>query len=202
MATVGCETVPKQVDHEQRRREIAAALWRVVGARGVEAVSLRAVAAEAGVSMGLVQHYFHTRDEMLSFAMDTVAERVAQRYAAEVSQLPQPLSPRAAVRALLVQFLPGDEAARLEGHALLGFLIGGPPDDPLAERLRDGMRQLREFVGGQIAEAGLAADPETATTALLGLTDGLAVHVMGGYVTSDAALAALDTHLESVFGLG
>lgn len=192
--------MPKQVDHHQRRHEIAGALWRVVADRGVAAVSLRSVAAEAGVSMGLVQHYFGTKHQMVGFAMDTVAERVAQRHAAEVAHLPQPPAPRAAVRALLVQFVPTDQARRQEGHTLLGLLIGGPPDDPLAGRLRDGMRELREVVAGQIAEAGIAPDPETATTVLLGLTDGLAVHVIGGYLTPAAALAALDVHLDSVFG--
>ena len=61
--------MPKQVDREERRRDIAAAVLRIVTTRGVEAASLRTVAAEAGVSMGAVQHYFTTKDEMLRFAL-------------------------------------------------------------------------------------------------------------------------------------
>ena len=61
--------MPKQVNREERRRDIAAAVLRIVTTRGVEAASLRAVAAEASVSMGAVQHYFTTKDEMLRFAL-------------------------------------------------------------------------------------------------------------------------------------
>ena len=60
--------MPKKVDHEQRRRELAAALRRVVSRGGVESASIRAVAAEAGWSLGAVQYYFSTRDELLLFA--------------------------------------------------------------------------------------------------------------------------------------
>jgi TetR/AcrR family transcriptional regulator, transcriptional repressor of bet genes len=48
--------MPKQVDHEERRQEIAAAVVRLVTTRGIETASLRTVASEAGVSMGAVQH--------------------------------------------------------------------------------------------------------------------------------------------------
>ena len=60
--------MPKKVDHEQRRRDLAAALRRVVSRGGVESASIRAVAAEAGWSLGAVQYYFSTRDELLLFA--------------------------------------------------------------------------------------------------------------------------------------
>ena len=45
----------------------------------MEAASLRAVAAEAGVSMGAVQHYFTTTDEMLLFALDYGNDLLAAR---------------------------------------------------------------------------------------------------------------------------
>src|SRR5882672_3256212 len=100
--------VPKKVDHHVRRREIADALWRVVAAKGFAAVSLRQVAAEAGVSMGLVQHYFDSRERMLLFALDSVSERAREHIAAELAGHPEP-SPRAVARALLTQVLPLDE---------------------------------------------------------------------------------------------
>lgn len=57
--------VPRQVDHAQRRTEISHAVWAVVARNGLDAVSLRTVAAEAGISAGRVQHYFATKDEMV-----------------------------------------------------------------------------------------------------------------------------------------
>lgn len=67
--------MPKKVDHQERRTLIADALMRVAADQGLEAVSLRHVAAEAGVSAGMVQHYFRTKDEMMAFAMAVVRER-------------------------------------------------------------------------------------------------------------------------------
>jgi TetR/AcrR family transcriptional regulator, transcriptional repressor of bet genes len=52
--------VPRSADHDARRSDLAAAAWRLVADGRVEAVSLRSVAAEAGVSMGRVQYYFAT----------------------------------------------------------------------------------------------------------------------------------------------
>ncbi|WP_226346735.1 TetR family transcriptional regulator C-terminal domain-containing protein [Agilicoccus flavus] len=57
--------MPRQVDHAQRRSEISHAVWAVVARNGLDAVSLRTVAAEAGISAGRVQHYFATKDEMV-----------------------------------------------------------------------------------------------------------------------------------------
>jgi hypothetical protein len=46
---------------------------------------------------------------------------VRARIAAELADQPEP-SPRAMVRALLIQVLPLDEQRRREGHALFAFL--------------------------------------------------------------------------------
>ncbi|MGH3984905.1 MAG: TetR/AcrR family transcriptional regulator [Pseudonocardiaceae bacterium] len=192
--------MPKQVDHTERRRAIAEALWRVVAREGFEGVSLRHVAAEAGVSMGLVQHYFHTKEQMLLFALDTMEERVGARFAAELATLPDPPPPRAAVRAFFVQLLPLDEPRRAEGHSLYALLAGGLRHGELAQRLRTGMGQLREFVTGQVAAAGIAADPELAAATLMALADGLAAHVLGRHLSPEAAEAALDAQLDTVFG--
>src|ERR1700716_1225619 len=105
-------TVPRQVDHEARRRLIAEALWRVTRAEGLDAVSLRQVATEAGVSMGLIQHYFDSKDEMLIFARETISDRVGQRITNRIAVLGETPEPSALVRAVLVEMLPLDEPRR------------------------------------------------------------------------------------------
>ncbi|GAA3341574.1 hypothetical protein GCM10020358_33470 [Amorphoplanes nipponensis] len=52
---------------------------RVAAEQGLESVSLRHVATRAGVSAGMVQHYFDSRDEMMAFALSVVRERSALR---------------------------------------------------------------------------------------------------------------------------
>ena len=68
--------MPKRVDHEERRRQIADALLRTAATRGLHATGMREVAAEAGVSLRLVQYYFGTKEELLLFAMQQLAELV------------------------------------------------------------------------------------------------------------------------------
>jgi AcrR family transcriptional regulator len=167
---------------------------------GFGGVSLRRVAAEAGMSMGLVQHYFRSKEQMLLFAMDSVAERVQRRYADELAGLPDPPPPRAAVRALLIQWLPLDEQRRREGHSLFAFLGGDVRDGPIGERMRADIAQLQEFVTTQIRSAGARPDPRRSALILLAVNDGLAAHVLGGYLAPGEALAALDAHLDSIFG--
>jgi AcrR family transcriptional regulator len=61
--------VPKLVDHDERREAIAAALWRVVIRNGAGAITVRAVAEEAGMSATNVVHYLPSRAEMLGLAV-------------------------------------------------------------------------------------------------------------------------------------
>jgi TetR/AcrR family transcriptional regulator, transcriptional repressor of bet genes len=190
--------VPRQVDHAQRRREIADALWRVVADHGVDAVSLRRVAGEAGVSMGLVQHYFHTRDAMLLFAFEMVGERVADDCGRQLAAMDDP-GPRDRVRVLLTQWLPIEDRRLREARALLSYMISGR-DDVITRSVRDGMAQLRSHVAAEVTTAGATDDPELATTVLLGLADGLAAHVLGTGLDPHQALRALDSGLDTAFG--
>ena len=48
--------MPKRVDHEERRQQIAEALLRTAAARGLHATGMREVGAEAGVSLRVVQY--------------------------------------------------------------------------------------------------------------------------------------------------
>jgi len=61
--------MPKLVDHEQRRRELAKAAVRVIARDGLEAATTRAVATESGWSTGVLKHYFDGRDDILRYAL-------------------------------------------------------------------------------------------------------------------------------------
>src|ERR687886_364195 len=57
--------MPKRVDHQQRRRELADAVWRVVAREGLDGTSLQLVADQAGWSIGSLRHYFASKAELL-----------------------------------------------------------------------------------------------------------------------------------------
>lgn len=194
--------MPRKVDHHARRTLLADALMRVAARRGLEDVSLRHVAAEAGVTAGMVQHYFGTKDEMMTFALAAVRERVERRLA--VDPLPSDASPRAAVEALLVQLLPLDEERRLEAHVGLAVQAYAAVKPAVAAALRADTDRMREALAGWVREAGAlpATDPALAGTALLPLVEGLVLHVLGGHLPAEHALAVLRAHLDLVLGPG
>ena len=139
--------MPKQVDPHERRTLLADALLRVAATRGLMDVSLRHVAAEAGVTAGMVQHYFRTKDEMMVFALDVVSARVQARLEADPTTHD---GPRALVRALLVQLLPVDDDRVLEGRVAIAFHAYAASRPAVATRLRDDTRGMRAMIAEQI----------------------------------------------------
>jgi AcrR family transcriptional regulator len=197
--------MPKQVDHQARRRLIAEALWRVALRHGLEGVSLRHVATEAGVSMGLVQHYFATKDQMLLFALGTLDQRVTQRVAERIATLPDPTDARALTRAVLLEMLPVDEDRHSDAVIGFAFFAQAATRPAIATALRLSVAQLQAFVGEQICHAqavGQAAailDPAREATALLALADGLAMQVLVAARSPEMVLMVLDDHLDRLF---
>ena len=67
--------MPKIVDHESRRQELVEAAWRVINRVGIDATTVREIAAESGYSTGSLAHYFATKDDILRSALER-AERI------------------------------------------------------------------------------------------------------------------------------
>lgn len=195
--------VPKKVDHRQRREEIAGAVCRLAGRHGLDGVSLRQVATEAGVSMGRVQHYFTTKDEMLRFAFRTISERVERRMATAVADLGTSPPPRALVRALLVEMLPLTAETEAEAPVLAAFLARAVVEPALAESQRADAERLREFVTAQIVTAQIGpapGNPALEATTLLAVVDGLMTQLLIGHIDRATALSTLDYQLDRIFG--
>ncbi|MFD5898865.1 TetR/AcrR family transcriptional regulator [Streptomyces sp. NPDC060366] len=190
--------MPRKVDHRERRELLADALMRLAASGGLEKVSLRHVAAEAGVSTGMVQHYFRTKDEMMTFALGMVMDRIRERSQAELV----PGAPLEVVRGLLLQVLPLDETRRLENHVVLAFLAYAAVKPSIATGLRQLAAETRTFIADQLRAAGPAdgVDPERAAAGLLALVDGLGLQLLSLQYAEDDAVAALDAQLTLLFG--
>ncbi len=188
--------MPKKVDRDQRRTLIAGALMRVAADRGLEAVSLRHVAAEAGVSAGMVQHYFRTKDEMMAFAVAVVRDRGQARVTEALTRLGDDPPPRLLVRTIIAAILPLDDGTRDDGRVALAFLAYAAVHPAAAAALREDTAQMAGFLAGLLPppRAGALA------TGLLALMEGLGVHLLGGHYAAGQALDALDAHLDLVFG--
>ncbi|MGW7577437.1 TetR/AcrR family transcriptional regulator [Streptomyces sp. NPDC054765] len=200
--------MPKKVDHEARRQEISEALWRIASTRGLDGASLRDVAAEAGISLGRLQHYFRTKDEMLLFALQRINRLAAARIRARIEELTEEPTPREVLRACLSGMLPLDDKSRIGLLVGAAYFARAVHDQTLRAEAENGIPRLRAFFADQLR---LAADrgevpPERATEdeamLLISMADGLATYVLLGVHDSRTALRLLDLHLANLFGAG
>jgi len=177
--------MPKIVDHETRRKELAEATWRVIRREGLEGVSVRKVAREAGVSAGSLRHYFASQSELLAFALQMVGERLTER----IQRLPLGRSLRGDIESIIAQVLPLDEERTTETVIWLAFMGKAMVDRGLGELAASTYQQLYEFfleiIKAMVRYGGLPAntDVELEARRLHALVDGLAVHCVSGNAT-------------------
>jgi AcrR family transcriptional regulator len=201
------QTVPKRVDHEQRRRQIGEALLRIASTRGLQSATMREVAAEAGVSLRLVQYYFHTKEELLLAALAYLGEQLTERVRASI-RARGPATPRSIVYGTLAAIVPTDEQSVRLTRAYTGFytLIFSEPE--LGRRhgatYPDKLESLlaRQIAAAQEAgEVAADVDPALTAAALVALTNGLGSSVLGGQRDGAAALRILEDQLGRLFSL-
>jgi len=78
--------MPKIVDHDAQRVKFAEAAMSLIARHGLEGVTMRAVAAEAGLSYGSLFHYFDSKDELLMHAVRHSTSLQTTRFNAYTSQ--------------------------------------------------------------------------------------------------------------------
>ncbi|MEU3772153.1 TetR/AcrR family transcriptional regulator [Streptomyces sp. NPDC032472] len=206
--------MPKRVDHEERRAEIADALVRVAGRRGLHAVGMRDVAAEAGVSLRLVQYYFETKEKLLLYGLQHLTDRFTSRVGARLAAAgPEPGSapgsrpgPRAMAEALLLASLPTDEESRTFHLLYTSYAILSVTDEALAAQPfidnPDAAEDALAGLIGQAQDAGLAdpgADARTEAIGLLAMAAAMGTSILVGQRGPESATAVLRHHLDRIF---
>lgn len=139
--------VPRLIDHDQRREELAQALWQVVTSKGIGAVSIREVAATAGVSAGSLRHLFPTREQLVIAAAEQMLRNVERR----IRSLPRDVPPLRFAEDALAQTLPLDAERRIEFAVNLALVAEEPAVPALAGIRRqtyDDLRGLCRLVVG------------------------------------------------------
>ncbi|MBO0727746.1 MAG: TetR family transcriptional regulator [Acidimicrobiaceae bacterium] len=198
--------MPRTTDHDLRRRQLTDAVWRIADrqglvGRGLRAVTIRQVAAEAGVSVGMVQHYFSTKDEMLQFAIDGLQEQVGAEVLRKLAALGSEPDPMEVIRILLLARLPLTRRQRARGQIALSWLvnIGWRPEAQEAV-----IESQRRFCGALVDQLGAAhrlgrvarsVDTATAAYGLFALSEGLAAGLLSGLHRRPIAVRVLEDHL-------
>jgi AcrR family transcriptional regulator len=192
--------MPKQVDHQQRRGQIAEAVWRIAADRGLEAVSMSTVAAAAGISIGRIQHYFAGKDELVRFAAIRLRERIDQRLRERITA--EPHTPLSRVRAILTGLLPLEPESRTEALVGVAVFFRALHEPELTEKYLTGQSHILAVLAEQISTASrdgeLRPDLDAGAEAriLVALTSGLSSDLLLGHCEPAEAVAMIEHQLD------
>jgi AcrR family transcriptional regulator len=114
--------MPKIVDHEQRRDEIALVACRVLAGYGFDQATIVRIAREAGYTTGMVAHYFDTKQDIIVAALRLILRRIEERLTAGAG------GERPDLLALLTEALPVDEKRYVECAVWMAFWGQVPAD--------------------------------------------------------------------------
>ena len=176
-----------------RRDDILDAVDRLLGVGGVHAVTMRKVAAEAGVSLRLVQYYGTNKDTLLTAALDRATERSVDRWRCSRATDAEDASPslRAVIEGYFDSSMPVDEETRaLHRVGVSMELMAVTGMEPAASAYQ---RHL-DATASEFTAACLTAVPELGeevagriVDTAMALGHGLGSLLMSGRISEDAA---------------
>lgn len=173
---------------EERRRTILAAASDLIAVQGYDGVRLRDVSRRAGVSIGLIQHYFATRDELLAHAIRHLSEELLAQF---MHPLPESLGAWERIEELIDRLCAVDD---LQEHSFMwvafGAAVAGHPElRPYLERV---YRSWEEYVteavraGINTGELSPVGDVEDVVRIYLAFFDGYEYDMGAGLLAADA----------------
>ncbi|MEU0105852.1 TetR/AcrR family transcriptional regulator [Streptomyces sp. NPDC006251] len=151
---------PTGVRTRQRLR-IAEAVWRIAAGQGLEAASMRRIAAEARVSLRVVQYHFDSKHALLVDALRLLPEE-NERLAR--ARIPYGMTdPCALLRAVLDEFLPLDDQRAFALRVFTAYYARSLTDPALAAVFLAAEQPLErlvaDIIGIGVAEATGATAP-------------------------------------------
>jgi AcrR family transcriptional regulator len=131
--------MPRVVDHEARRAEVAAVAAELIARRGLDGVSVRDVAAAGGYSTTVVTHYFAGKRELLLHAYRSAGTATEKR-----------LPKQGDLLAICEAILPLDEPRRLTWQTWFAFWGAAIADPELAAMQRRRLLWFRDLLAAEL----------------------------------------------------
>lgn len=165
--------VPKVVDHDQRRREVAAAAAHSIARNGLEATTVREVSRIAGYSTTVVSHYFADKRELLEFTYQESANLAYERIEHALEQDP------GNVREAAYSLLPIGDENIANWRVWFAYWGAASLDESLAAEQRRRVILTRERLREAFVHSGLNEDEaERRARTLLALLMGVAAQAV------------------------
>ena len=163
--------MPRNLDAAARDKAVIDAAWQVIARDGITALTVRRVAAQAGLAPSSLRYTFPSQTVVREKAITAVSQRLTERVAA----LPGNLTGRAWARAALLELLPLDEQRRLEMEVFLALGMAAMTDATLRPLWNAADAIVREVCARAISAAG---GDDSHVDRLHALIDGLAFHLL------------------------
>ena len=125
--------MPKIVDHDSQRGKFAEAVIRLVAREGLEGLTMRAVATEAGLSYGSLFHYFDSKDDLLMHAVRSSTSQQSRR----VNEFSIKYSGLKALEYLMNDDALVDDTSREDSLVWMAFLYKAALKESFAEMHAD-----------------------------------------------------------------
>jgi AcrR family transcriptional regulator len=166
--------LPRRQQAEARRVQLIDTALAVFAAKGFATATVKDLSEAAGVTEGLLYHYFRSKEDLLRAALER------HYFLPELRRLAAPDRDRSAGEVLL-EVGRGFGAMLREHRPLLQVMVRETPTNPaVAERVeraqREGVRLLSEYLESRVA-AGELRPHDTQTTARLFLYALLMAHL-------------------------
>jgi len=165
--------MPKIVNHEERRQEIAKVTAEVISKLGADEVKLTDIAAAIGWTTGVLTHYFDSKEEILLSAARLVNQRLLDRVESITINGPDDLL------SVAIEALPIDDLRLTEWRAWLSFWGKAVTDSALGIEIRTHFDQWTDL-SQQIFRNGIKQglfnediDPNVEADKWLALIDGI-----------------------------
>lgn len=175
----------RTADHDARRAQVVAGVTSLALEQGLGRVTVAGAARSAGVSVGLVQHYYASKEELLLATYSSVRTGVlarvdratgrAERRGARIEQM---------MADGLVQLLPLDRRRREEAYLSHAFAGLAMEDAQLRDHLARADDELTTRVATALENGKKCGEVEPTTPstprahALVALTGGLAARLL------------------------
>lgn len=175
----------------ERREQILRSASHTIAQRGIKSLRIADVAADAGLSPGIIHYYFTNKQSLTRAAFERNFERSLARRAAILNSneaAPQKL------RSVVDAFLPDDDETVEAWHVWAELWVEGlhdPDLQALNERAYGEWRSIISMIirAGQGAGQIEQGNPVELANMLVGMLDGLALQVLVG--SRDMTIAAM-----------
>jgi TetR/AcrR family transcriptional regulator, transcriptional repressor of bet genes len=158
------------VDHAERKRLIAAKAREIIGAEGLDAATIRRLAAELGFSTRCITHYFCDKEELLLWTYEAFAREGLEHFSAVLIDDPRDIV------GCLMAMTPTDPLNLSLWRLYVGFWDRAGRDLRFAAAQQRSIALAQDLIAGAIARrAPWIGDTGRTAREIIAMVNGIAV---------------------------